>query len=225
MKIFLRFALLFFSFNNLSAQDIIVNPNPIIEWETLGNSEILGQAIIRNDSNEEKTYVWERTILCENGINQTWFCDPSACYIPDVIDGQFTLFPGAEGPFEFHATFSAPANNMILAQIKIYESDSEENILEVNYEFNSSECTVSTENEALKNINLFPNPTKDHFTLTNIQNVKHLIIYNNIGTPLKQYTAEEEGNYNIRYLPPGIYTIQLLNKKGNNIGIKRLSKQ
>ncbi len=224
MKNFLLFALLFFSYT-ISAQ-LEVTPNPIVEWEVVSGTEIVGKAKVKNTSNVVKEYTWERTVLDNCNNDQTWFCDPNLCYIPSVSTQVFTLDPGAEGPFELHATFNDPDNRDLVVQIKVYETNNADIVVDAMYEFESGNCIgVNVDEVELKDIKLFPNPTTDHFTLTNVIGVQNVIIHNIIGTPLKQYIAQENATYSISDLPAGVYMVLLNDANGNNIGSKRVFKQ
>ena len=224
MKNFLLLAFICLSYT-ISAQDVVVSPNPVHDWETVDDMEIIGDAVIKNESNVEKTYTWERTVICESGNIQTWFCDPNLCYLPSVSTQQFTLAPGAEGPFQLHANFSTTDNRALTVEIKVYENGNEANVVNAMYELNDCAAITSIEDVELSEIKLFPNPTIDNFSLTNIGNIQNLIIHNIIGTPLKQYLAEENASYSISDLPAGIYMVQLMDVNGNNVGTKRVFKQ
>lgn len=224
MKNFLLLAFICLTVN-ISAQDIVVTPNPVHEWETESDIEILGDAVIKNESSDTKTYTWERTVICENNNIDTWFCDPNVCYTPAVSTQMFTLAPGEEGPFQLHANFTSTEDRALTVQIKVYENGNEGNVVDVMYELNDCAAITSIEDVKISEINLFPNPTTDNFTLTNIDGVQDVIINNIIGTPLKQYVAEENGIYSMGDLPAGIYMVQLIDANGKNIGSKRVFKQ
>lgn len=210
---------------SISAQ-IEVTPNPIVDWEVVSDTEIVGKAKIKNTSNETKEYTWERTVMTNCNNNQTWFCDPNVCYTPQVSTQSFSLNPGEEGPFELHATFSDPTDRTLSVEIKVYETANGANELNAMYEFESGSCTpVDIEEVVLQDIKLFPNPTADNFTLTNIGSVQTVIVHNIIGAPLKQYLAEENASYSISDLPAGVYMVQLVDNIGNNVGTKRVFKQ
>ena len=221
MKFFIILAFISLTYT-LTAQDIEVTPNPVHDWETIDEAEILGDAVIKNNSAEVKTYTWERTVISNVNNIDTWFCDPNVCYTPATNSASFTLNPGEEGPFQLHANFTSE-ERALKVQIKVYENGNETNFVDAIYELELE--VVGTETVAINEIKLFPNPTTDHFTLTNIGNVKTLVIHNIIGAPLKQYLAEENASYSISDLPEGVYMVQLIDTDGNNVGNKRIFKQ
>ena len=223
MKNILLLAFIALSYT-INAQDIVITPNPVMEWETISETELLGDATFKNDSNVDKTYTWTRTVMCETGNLQNWFCDPVFCYIPSVSTQTFTLGAGEEGPFQLHATFASPEDRAITVQIRVVEVGNETNAVDMMYELNS--CVISsTDDVEINEVKLFPNPTRDQFTLTNVGNIQDVIIHNIIGSPVKQYLAEEGANYSIGDLPVGVYMVQLIDANGNNIGSKRVFKQ
>ena len=224
MKNFLLFTFVLLSYS-ISAQDFEVTPNPIVDWEVVSDTEVVGKAKVKNNSTVLKQYVWERTVMNDCNNDQTWFCDPNLCYIPSVSTQTFALEPGAEGPFELHATFTDMEHRDLVVQIKVYEAGNETNVIDAMYEFVSGNCIgVDVKDVELKDIKLFPNPATDYFTLTSIGNVRDVIIHNIIGTPLKQYIAEEGAHYSISDLPSGVYMVQLVDTDGNNVGSKRVYK-
>ena len=222
MKNFLLFAFIFCNLT-LFAQDMSVTPNPVYDFVIEDDTALYGHATFKNNSTVEKSYMWERTVLCGENVQETWFCDPFNCYLPNIGAKDFTLAAGEEGQFDFHARFTSVDDRALNALIKVYEIGNETNTLDVIYEYNS--CAVGTNDLAINEIKLFPNPTTDHFTLTNIGSVKDVIIHNIIGAPVKQYLAEENASYSIGDLPAGVYMVQLSDANENNVGTKRVFKQ
>lgn len=225
MKNFILFALIFFA-ANVTAQDFSVTPNPTVDFEIVNDGEVVGKAVIKNESSLTKEYIWERTVVsgCNNDL--TWFCDPNLCYIPSVSTQTFQLEAGGEGPFELHATFSSPDQRELVVQIKVYEVGNESNVIDAMYEYTFNSCTTSTFDEAeISKIDLFPNPTTDNFTLTNVEKVDNIVIHNLLGSPLKQYLVTENTTYDIADLPSGVYLVQLYSNEGEVIGTKKVYKK
>lgn len=86
--------------------------------------------------------------------------------------------------------------------------------------FNVDEV-LSTIPEALKEIRVYPNPVQDYFEIRSLQQVEQVQLYDLNGRMVQRF--ENEGKYNIRELPEGLYMVQITTNEGTTI--KRLMKQ
>lgn len=83
----------------------------------------------------------------------------------------------------------------------------------------SANCNLSVPNFTAEKIKLYPNPSKEYFSISNLQNpVKTVQLFNLQGKLLKTYTNQE--SYNISGLVKGIYMVKVETK--NSVAIKKL---
>jgi len=71
-------------------------------------------------------------------------------------------------------------------------------------------------------LNVYPNPAKNILNINSLMQIKNLCIYNIYGKPLKTLTLKQS-NYDISFLPPGIYLLHIESDKGKYI--KRFLKE
>ncbi len=87
----------------------------------------------------------------------------------------------------------------------------------------------SPKTKALANstyIQVFPNPATSYFSLTEVENVQKVLVFNLVGRKMKQYTEiAKDKQYFIGDLPKGMYLIQMLNKQEKIITTRRISKR
>ena len=82
--------------------------------------------------------------------------------------------------------------------------------------------------DAVKNINMYPNPTTDQINLEgiNLQEIKALYVVNTLGQVV--FMTEPDSEYTtiqVSSLPAGNYQLVFADKQGNFIGLKRFIKQ
>lgn len=74
-------------------------------------------------------------------------------------------------------------------------------------------------------VSIYPNPTTNSFTLTNLQHDDDITLYNMLGEKVKVWAAEStKQSFDICTLPSGIYTLHIVGTTGV-VGILRLIKQ
>ena len=75
------------------------------------------------------------------------------------------------------------------------------------------------------NINVFPNPAIDFFSLTNDKNVEQIVVINMVGRKMRTFEATSGGKYQIGDLPNGMYLIQFRDSTNKIITTQRISKR
>ena len=75
-------------------------------------------------------------------------------------------------------------------------------------------------------IQVFPNPTTSYFGITEVNNVKKIIIFNLVGRKMKQYEdIAKDKRYFIGDLPKGMYLVQMIGSDSKIITTRRISKR
>ncbi len=74
-------------------------------------------------------------------------------------------------------------------------------------------------------IKIFPNPATEYIELSENEKVAKIIIYNLTGREMKRFDAYNGEKYYVGDLPKGLYLVQLLDNKNQNIVTQRVSKR
>ena len=81
-------------------------------------------------------------------------------------------------------------------------------------------------NEKIKSSGVvFPNPTKDKLTITDLAQGSQLTIYNSIGQLVVQLSNSQSQTIDISKLEKGIYTYSIINNKQNEISSGKFIKE
>ena len=81
-------------------------------------------------------------------------------------------------------------------------------------------------NEKIKNSGVvFPNPTQDKLTITDLAQGSQLTIYNSIGQLVAQLSNSQSKTIDISKLEKGIYTYSIINNKQNEISSGKFIKE
>lgn len=124
--------------------------------------------------------------------------------ITDIIISSY-----AEGNFGFliYPEKQDPYNNLYFASTE-FNDPFYRPMLKVCYEE-----TSSISGNVLKDVMLYPNPTKGEFKISNHPDIKSIIILDVMGRILKQYDALTDKIYSIDDLPSASYLVELLDQK------------
>ncbi|TBN06714.1 T9SS type A sorting domain-containing protein [Hyunsoonleella flava] len=82
--------------------------------------------------------------------------------------------------------------------------------------------TLSTQDYAISKVSLYPNPTKESFTIETNQNIEIVNVFDLQGKLVKTYKDHFTKNYKIHDLLTGVYFVEL--KSGNSVITKKLIK-
>lgn len=82
---------------------------------------------------------------------------------------------------------------------------------------NQNNCapTLSTSNDQLQQIKIFPNPTSGKISFTNIEG-SQFKLYSILGTEINIQFSNEHEEMNISHLPTGVYLLQIQNENGRS---------
>lgn len=87
--------------------------------------------------------------------------------------------------------------------------------------------TIGTEDNTLKqNFTFFPNPVENSLTMTGIEDMDSIQVYNVLGSLLYEDNKAFSGRYSVDFLTfsKGVYFIKISDKNGNSI-IKKVIKK
>jgi hypothetical protein len=75
-------------------------------------------------------------------------------------------------------------------------------------------------------LEVFPNPATSHIGLTESQGVHKVVIYNLVGSQMKNFDEiTPDKRYYVGDLPRGMYLVQILGEKNKVLATKRMQKQ
>lgn len=79
---------------------------------------------------------------------------------------------------------------------------------------------------AIDPIQVFPNPATNYFSITEINSVQKIYVFNLVGKRLKQFfDIAEDKHYFIGDLPRGMYLVQMVDAQNQVIVTRRVSKR
>lgn len=215
--------LIFLAFTiNLFAQ-VSIDPNPVEEFEEVAGGDWKGHSHIKNESDETKTFKWEKEVECNAAGFDIAICDSTNCYSPSVNEMEFTLAPGEVELMDVHVYVTGQMNGAIV-KVTVTEIGNESNTTSGMYLFNTCEALNVTADLEKEQLSIYPNPATEFFRLTDNSIVDKIIIYNIVGQPVKAFNQVFNGQrYDISDLASGLYLISFLDADSNVIKTNRLS--
>ncbi len=193
--------------------------------------EIVGKINFTNNGVDTTSFTW---IKDDSNLVEGWdsfIYDQIQCSFLSVDTRGFDLFPGQVGFIHFHLYPNGFCGEGYGLMTLTDDSDSN-NFVEMRYDFivnnsDGSACELSTSvsNPKLDNIQVFPNPANDFFTLTDTPpGLESIHLYDIRGRRLKTYWLMGALNFDISDLVSGIYLVNLTNSKGENLKTFKLHK-
>lgn len=89
------------------------------------------------------------------------------------------------------------------------------------------EVTTSVDETPLRSpITIYPQPATSHFWVNDISNAARVVLYDLRGSLVAEFSvAGEQALFDIKFLPEGVYLVQIMDKNSRTIGVQRLIKQ
>lgn len=182
---------------------------------------IIAKTTVKNESDSKKTIVWERTIHSISEGWQTAVCDKNVCYNPDIESFDFELEPGEEGTLNVYG-YPNGVEGMVAVSVKLTDASDPNNTVTGEFEVQSDGFTTSTSFVANPAIKIYPNPTSQYISLTDVQKVAGLTLYNIVGRQVKTFAANYENQYNVSELPVGMYLVRIVDRNAKTLKTLRL---
>lgn len=190
-------------------------------------------ATVTNTSKDTLRLKWKRVELSRPSAWATQVCDGVECFDEIVssnidpklgLNAPFVLAPGKKVEFIFHLLPNKTAGVGKFA-IDFSRTSKPDSILgRMNFDVTVTSRTTSTKEVAAEGLALFPNPTVDFFQLKNGNGVERVVVYNVLGTVVRQFEANQE-RYRIDQLPDGLYLVGLVDRSNRTIKTLRLLKR
>ena len=238
MKQIIHFFLAFSPLAFASAQSLRIEPGDVKQTFKANladprlNLELY--ASVRNVSNDTIRLKWQRREVSQPGGWQTQVCDGVECYLPIVssnvdpnlgLNAPFVLLPNKKADFIFHVLPNQTAGTGKFA-IRFSSTQKPDSILaSMNFEVNVQSLVTSAKEWQPGSVQVFPNPASDFFMLNSIEGIEQLVLYNQLGLPVKTYLAEYGQRYSLYNVVDGVYFLALVNKNKSIVRTIRIIKR
>lgn len=219
--------LLFFFFISftLSAQvTLSINPTVSSITATATEVDVVAKGTIKNESNDSVTIIWKRNIIDLTDGWETAVCDKNLCYIPTIDEMELVLAGGEESNFDVHV-YPNMVEGAAIVEVTATDVNDANNTVTGKYLFNQNSTSTNSFSVRKPDVKIFPNPTVDFISLTDMESVDRLIIYNIVGRPVRMFNADYGNRYNVADLPTGMYLVRLLDEDDKTLKTVRLSKK
>jgi len=225
-KQYLLIALTFALSPFLASGQITLDPNPgVSENLDVSESDIVIYGSITNESDEVKTFTWNRAELMMTDGWGSAVCDPIQCYgVEDSSpDFDFDLEPGEPGIWDIHVY---PNNIEGSAVIRVTASEvgNFSNNQTAFYYFNTNVSVAERLNEAVK---IYPNPAEELIFIdqgTTVE-VSEIELYSLAGKLVVSERINSSNSVEVSTLPTGTYVARLFDADGvqvsSNVVVKK----
>lgn len=224
MKLKLLFTLLIITSQALVSFAQIGLDTDSLYTQVIESNDITAHNTFTNDIPQQKTFKWTRTII-ENTDPWTYaVCDDNQCYLTHVESAEIDIPPSGSSILDVHLYPNGKYEGYAFVEVKVeYSNDPNTNIFAY-YVFDSA-LTTSTKNVKPINFKIFPNPSHGLFTIEDdSKEVVSIKVFSMIGQELQHLIMGERQWMDLSTLSNGNYFIQLLDDKGNSLGVKQVSK-
>lgn len=227
-----------------SAQIIEINPNPkemFYEGQDLSDNYLdnVGKYDVTNMTNEQVSLRWRR--LDTPGCPMAWeylICDNNNCYSASIVTNidnglEPAVLEANEVVTDLFSLHVKPKGSpgCCTVQLEYYLDSDPTTVIETavfEVKINDPNCdAVSTSEEVVSALRVFPNPMTDYFQLegNDANDVKELAVYNLIGRQVRSFDATTATSFDMGGLPGGIYLIGMVGEDGNILKTVRISRQ
>lgn len=223
------YLILFFAFfvTGIFAQDLIVGEYPVVVEGSPDNNDIYVYVDIINNTGEEQSLLWERSIKSPPEGWLSWICDEINCYLPNIDRCSETkpniIAAGDTLQIQIHVNPNGVEGSMDVA-VDIFPLDAQSNILAtISTTFNVAQ-TTSVKELTKEDIKIFPNPATDQFQISHPA-VSQVTIFNIVGNEMRTFNAFPGRSYDISDLKSGLYLVRMTDEKSKVLKTVRLSKR
>lgn len=74
-------------------------------------------------------------------------------------------------------------------------------------------------------VQVYPNPATDYISVTNVEAVSRIMVFNLVGRQMKAFDSAEGDKFFVGDLPRGMYLVQLLGNKEQILTTQRVNKR
>lgn len=201
---------------HLSAQlSFSISPSPVQSVEVSDGAD--AYATITNLSTTTDTFLWQRQIIQfdDDAVCQLGLADPFQHYLLRLTaQRKFWLQPGQSGPLYVELYDLNGEGCCALVHLKISKVGSPADTMTVVYHLRECQAVGTDEPASTPEVEVFPNPVQDVFSLKNAQDVRALRLFDSQGKLVERFEANETHIYPMSQLPDGAYFIACEDKAG-----------
>jgi hypothetical protein len=175
--------------------------------------EGVGYSTLYNNSENEKTYTWQRNVL---QITEGWtsaICDLNQCYLAFTNSAELILPGNGQSNLDVHAY---PNGNPGFAVIEVLVTNNEDatDFASGIFYFNTTLSISERISDALK---IYPNPAVSDFFIEGGEAVERIEIYSLEGKLVKQENIQGRGSVNVSDLQSGNYILRMWDQSNTQI--------
>jgi hypothetical protein len=227
-----------------SAQVIEINPNPkemFYEGQDLSDNYLdnVGKYDVTNMTSEQVSLRWRRLETPNCPMDWEYLvCDNNNCYSSSVVTNidnglDAAVLEANEVVTDLFSLHVKPKGSpgCCTVQIEYYLDADPATVIETaifEVKINDPTCdAVSTSEEVISALRVFPNPMTDYFQLegNDANDIKELAVYNLIGRQVRSFDATNATSFDMGGLPGGIYLIGMIGEDGDIVKTVRISRQ
>jgi hypothetical protein len=204
-------------------QLFVISPESASVDYTESDFDVHADATLTYNGTTPITVRWEIIDLDINKAQNFYACLLEFCFPPGVTSGTYNIDPGSSFPVQGHLL---PLGVCEDGSFKIAFSNNTTGEHYVTGTFNFVCRTTSTSNPfgGIKAGALYPNPAVNWFAMGDVPGADRIEIYNIIGKQVAQFAYQPSGRYDIHQLPGGLYLVRVIDRRGNQLHTKRLTK-
>lgn len=225
---------------SLWGQDLKVTPSEVKQTFKVNISDpslsVEVYSSIENTSTKDTLKLkWKRQELDRPNAWQTQVCDGVECFVPIVssnidpalgLNAPFILPPKTKVGFIFYVLPNQVAGTGKFAIQFSMTSKPDSILASMNFEVTVQNLTTNTRDvQFAPNLQVFPNPASNFFHLSFAEGIDRVVVYNQIGVPVRTYLAESGQPYSLNGLPDGMYMIAVTNGRQDQHRILKLIKK
>ncbi len=206
---------------------ITVDPAVVTQSGSATSTDLKAHCTVTNHSIIPVNLLWSRRVVSAPGAWLNWICDKNLCYLPTVNvcpeANPNILDPGASMTLEIHIGPGGVSGEGEYV-VRLFDMSDPETMLDsVDVVFETSITGVT--DLSASGITIYPNPTTSYFQITNANAVDKVLIYNIVGSKLREMPAQNAAHYDVTDLPQGVYLVRMLDADRKVLKTVRLSKR
>ena len=218
--------LFFFGLSTIQAQTgFKIKSNPVDTMFDATTGDPVGKGYVTNTGSDTIILMWSFEQVSGPLAWVPYFCDKNLCYGPGTTecpdDNPVVLAPGETGNLDLHILATALVECGTY-DVTVWERGNPDNSVVVPYNYN---CVSSNDDIVLQNLQVFPNPARYYFVLSEEITDSYMTITNLLGKPVQQFRIVQNGSYSVEDLPTGMYMVNIYSNEGDHLKSVRLKKQ
>jgi hypothetical protein len=192
-----------------AAYEVYPNPSDTVTALEIEISTAFAQ--IKNRSSDSTFIKWVRKVIYVSPGVVTAVCDPYRCWYTNTQTNSFGLAGDSIG--KLYVSFLHPDNQASsgIVHLNLTNLNNAADTLTAIYTSSTLSGTIEL---PAANVQLFPNPTTDFFTLTHAEEVASMRLFTLDGREVTRFEHSSDNTYSIANQPVGNYVLSFEDKSG-----------